>query len=414
MILRCVAALCVALASTLVQAGSSQPFELKGSVEFAGNPDQYLLVYSSNEASSGPNIYGRVLTPEGAPSGRDFRLSTQSGEMSKPDLAYSPSKERFLVVWGRKLYDQNRSEIVGMSVGLNGQVIGEEFRISVSNLFDTRPGIAYCPGRDRFLVTWTRGTDYDFETGVSDVYGQFVAGNGRTLQGSNFVIASADRNQFKPDVACDVVNDRFLVVWEDQRQAATQDDIYGQLIASDGTMMGGNFPIAGTSNIEGRPVVAANSSDGSYLVVWESVQDRSFRMFSQKLNANGKLQGSPTAIGAELGGGRNRAAVSYLKPQNVFFVVFDNSEFANVSDGIYGQFVEGNGTLRQGAFPVTTAPLEQYRPDIASGRNSFLVVWTDYRDTANGGARRNVYEYYGRVIGNDMALSSRWRNPQSQ
>jgi hypothetical protein len=114
-----IALLCLALSASIAHAGSpgsSRSFELKASLAFAENSDQYLLVYSSNEVSSGPNIYGRVLGADGSPSERDFRLSTQAGEMSKPVLAYSPLTQRFLVVWARKLYDENRAEIIALNV----------------------------------------------------------------------------------------------------------------------------------------------------------------------------------------------------------------------------------------------------------------------------------------------------------
>jgi hypothetical protein len=266
-------------------------------------------------------------------------------------------------------------------------------------------------------VTWEKGVNYDFDSGDADVWGQFVDGAG-TLIGGNFVIAAAEKNQFKPDVACDVLNDRFLVVWGDQRTLATKDDIYGQLISSDGSMLGSNYLIAQTPNIEGRPVVASNSRDGSFIAVWESV-DTTFRMFSQILNTNGRPVGTPVELGTDLGGNRNRAAVSYLKRQNLFFVAFDNSEFNSVPDGIHGQFIEANGSLRQSSIAVTTAANGQFRPDVAAGNNSFLTVWTDFRTstglTGNGNSptRAGVYEYFGRVIGNDMALSTRWKNPQS-
>jgi hypothetical protein len=411
---RWIASLCLALTAAIAQAGSSQPFELEASLAFATPRDQYLLVYSSNEADSGPNVYGRTLSPDGAPLNDDFRLSTQTGEMSKPVLTYSPQTQRFLVVWGRKLYSERRSEIIGLSVGLDGKIRGKEFRISFSDVFDQRPAVAYCPGRNRFLVTWTRGNQYDFENGVADVYGQFVDGGASVLEGNNFVIASDARNQFKSDVACDEVNDRFLVVWEDQRDRAAQDDVYGQLMASDGTMLGANFLVAGTRHVERRPVVAANTTDGSYLVVWESVYDEGTRLFSQTIDPNGHLLQGPTVIGAKLGGGRNRPAVAYLKQQDAYFVVFDNSGSGASSDGIYGQFVEHSGRLREEAFPLTTASLGQYRPHVAAAKNNFLSVWTDYRDTADQDQPHHVYEYYGRVIGNDMPLSSRWRNPQSK
>lgn len=408
-----IASLCLALSASIAQAQFSPPYELKASVAFARDSDQYLMVYS-NDAETGPNIYGRVLSPDGSPSGRDFRLSAQVGLMSKPVLAYNPQTQRFLVVWGRKKFGEDRAEVIGLTVGLDGKVIGEEFRVSFSDLYDQRPAIAYCPGRDRFLVTWTGGPEYDFEKGQSDIYGQFVGGDGTSLQGSNFTIAAGAKNQFKSDVTCDAVNDRFLVVWEDQRQLATRDDVYGRLISSDGTMLGEKFLIAGTGNIERRPVAAANSKDGTYLVVWESEVDGSFRLFSQIIDSNGRLLKEPAAIGSELGGQRNRPAVSYLKKQDVFLVVFDNSAFDAFSDGIYGQFVQGNGKLRDTVIPVTTATLGQYRPAVEAAGNTFLVVWTDYRDTADAGNKRNVYEYYGRVIGNDMALSSRWRHSQSK
>jgi hypothetical protein len=409
-----IASLCLALLASIAQAQSSPPYELKASLAFARAAlDQYLLVYS-NDVESGPNIYGRVLSPDGSPLGRDFRLSTQAGWMSKPVLAYSALTEQFLVVWSRKKFGEDRAEIIGLSVGLDGRIIGEEFRISFSDLYDQRPAIAYCPGRDRFLVTWTGGPEYDFEKGESDVYGQFVGGDGTRLQGSNFTIASGAKNQFKSDVTCDVVNDRYLVVWEDQRQLATQDDIYGQLISSDGAMLGGNFLVAGTGNIERRPVVAANTKNGTYLVVWESIVEGNVRVFSQIIDSNGRLLREPTPIGSELGGQRNRPAVAYLREQDVFFVAVDNTAYDALDDGIYGQFVKGNGQLRDTVIPVTTAKMGQYRPAVEAARNTFLVVWTDFRDTADADKKHNVYEYYGRVIGNDMALSSRWRNPQSK
>ena len=129
------ASLCLALSAFIAhaQSGTSPPFELKASLAFArATPDQYLLVYSSNEVGSGAAIYGRVLNLDGSPSGRDFRLSTQVGLMTKPVLVYNPVTEQFLVVWGRKQFGKDRAEIIGLSVGLNGRIIGEELQADVS------------------------------------------------------------------------------------------------------------------------------------------------------------------------------------------------------------------------------------------------------------------------------------------
>jgi hypothetical protein len=410
------AALGLAFAASVAQAGSSQPFELEGTVSYSDvKADQFLLAYTSNEVDDGPVVYGRALASDGSAmsKGMDIRLSTLDGKDSKPAIGYSATTQRYLVTWGRKLITEKRSEINGVVMGLNGQIITQEFHISFSDIYDQRPAVAYCPGRNVFLVAWTRGTSYDFNHGISDIYGQFVSSDGSTLVGSNFVIASAPKNQFKPDVTCDEVHDNFMVVWEDQRNDATQDDIYGQLISSDGTMIGDNFLISGTPNIERRPVVAANSV-GNYLVVWESDSATSADLYSQLLDPTGKLMGQPALVGDGLGGTRDRPAVAYLKRQDVFLTVWHNSNFGQTSDGIYGQMFESNGKLRQGWFPVTTATLVQDRPNVSAARDAFLSVWTDYRDTANTTGKHTVYEYYGRLIGNDMPLSQRWRNPESR
>jgi hypothetical protein len=410
-----IASLALALWASMAQVGASEPFEVEGSLAFAGaNPDQYLLAYSSNEVDSGPNIYGRVLASDGSPMGKDFRMSTQTGEMSKPVLAYGALAKRFLVAWGRKAIGHGGTELIGLTVGLDGKILGEEFQLSLPELFNERPAIAYCPARDRFLVTWERGHHYDFENGDFDVYGQLVAGDGMQLLGSNFVIASAAKNQFKSDVTCDAANDRFLVVWEDQRNLETKDDIYGQLVSSDGAMVGGNFLISGAEAIERRPVVAANTRDGTYEVVWESDGTGGSVLVSQKLDPSGRLLGEPVSFGSDIGGILDRPAIAFLPRQNVFLVAFHQYVPAGASNGIYGQFVDGNGGLREGDFPLTTAIKSQFRPNVAASRNTFLVVWTDYRDIANKGSKRDIYEYYGRVIGNDMALSARWRNPESK
>jgi len=409
-----IASLGLAISATLAHAEPPGAFELDGALAFArATPDQYLLAYSSAEEGNHINIWGRMLNVDGSPAGKDFRMSTMSGQMSKPVVGYNPVTQKFLVVWSRKLYDEDRAEIIGLNVGIDGKIVGQEFRISLPDMFNQRPALAYCPASDRFLVTWTKGPDYDFEHGIADIYGQFIGDDGTHLLGSNFVIASAAKNQFKSDVACDTVNDRFMVVWEDQRNDATQDDVYGQVIASDGTMLGGNFLVAGTSDLERRPVLAANK-DGRYLVVWESVAGESSNLYSRMIDSSGKLLGEPIQVGSNIGGTRNRAAVAYLKQEDVFFVVWDNSAFDDLSDGIYGQFVESRGTLRQTAFPMTTANMDQYRPHLAAGRNTFLAVWTDFRDTEDQDKKHHVYEYYGRVIGSDMALSARWRNPDSK
>ena len=56
------------------------------------------------------------------------------------------------------------------------------------------------------------------------------------------MICDASESQYNPSVAYDSSNQRFLVVWQDQRNSATTGrDIYGQLVNANGTLNGTNF-----------------------------------------------------------------------------------------------------------------------------------------------------------------------------
>lgn len=120
----------------------------------------------------------------------------------------------------------------------------------------------------------------------------------------------------------------YLVVWPDNRHhvTSTNVDIYGQLVARDGSLIGTNFEIysSGDSGTSAWPQVASNGSN--FLVIWQQW-----------------TEGSDS--GAD----------------------------------IYGRFVGEDGSLTGDPVPICTAPRGQVDPRIASNGTDYLVVWRDHR-----------------------------------
>src|SRR5207247_9552418 len=74
-----------------------------------------------------------------------------------------------------------------------------------------------------------------------------------------------------PSVAYNSANNEYLIVWFDLRnQATTDDDVFGQRVSADGSLLGGNIPIAIEIGSQFNPFVSYNSIDNNYLVAWES------------------------------------------------------------------------------------------------------------------------------------------------
>ena len=77
-----------------------------------------------------------------------------------------------------------------------------------------------------------------------------------------------------PSVAYNTSNNEYMVVWFDLRnQPTTGNDVFGQRLSVDGSLLGGNIPIAIEIGSQSNPFVSYNSIDNSYLVAWKSQFD---------------------------------------------------------------------------------------------------------------------------------------------
>ncbi len=102
------------------------------------------------------------------------------------------------------------------------QTLGGDILLSVHPYDDFNPAVAYNAPAGEFLVVWRNG---------SDVVGQRYLADGQPL-GELFYLGDTGSTQAYPSVAYSLIGDRYLVVWEDNRNGYY--DIYGQLVDAGG------------------------------------------------------------------------------------------------------------------------------------------------------------------------------------
>jgi len=152
--------------------------------------------------------------------GNDFQISFDHGIQTSPDVSLSTKNTNgvFLSAWNESSASLVGNNVFGQIHSQGGNLIGPE--ISISNApggsEDTRPRIAYSPVRNVFLVVWCDGRNS--ATTGNDIYGQLVSANG-SLVGGAIAIAVAPNNQERPGIAYNSLTDQFLVVWADSRNA---------------------------------------------------------------------------------------------------------------------------------------------------------------------------------------------------
>ncbi|MBN1423575.1 hypothetical protein JXA88_03370 [Candidatus Fermentibacteria bacterium] len=191
--------------------------------------------------------------------------------------------------------------------------------------------------------------------------------------GDMFGICVESHEQGWPQVCYNPLADEYLAVWEDYRGAGS--DIYGQFIDGDGSLRGEDIPICASAGHQYWPRLDFDPSTARYLIVfedWRNAPDGDIR--GVFLNADGSFFDTPTSEGDHTFGICTNAsaiytcAVAFNPESHRYLVVW--GDFRNDPTGqsftgadVFGQMVGADGTLMSPADPAVNFPVANH-PDI--------------------------------------------------
>ncbi len=325
---------------------------------------EFLVVWTDYRGGMYPDVRCRVLEYDGSFIGDELVVMPGSSANVIEDGPRACFAEYdYLVVWR----DATLRKICGRRVYQDGVILHDTFTVT-SGTHPGRPAIAYS-GTD-YLVTY----DYNMQ----DLYARTVSVEG--VPGSEFPISTMTGGQSTPQVAWGGV---YLVVWRDARRGSSEQDIYGQLVSSDGQLLGSEIPIvAGGPDLHMFPQVATNGL--RFLVTWHDNRDGRRDIYGQFVSPSGSLIGGEFLIDTT-------SDVGHCLSRNGsnFTVVWSSG------GDLWGRAVSAEGYV---AAPVqlTNLPNSEYSPvlsDDVLGISRFLA----WRDTRNGNS--DVYARHNPVIG---------------
>jgi len=252
--------------------GTASAGDYEPCVAYDSNHNRYLTVYQNFDAVN-YYIYGIFLDTSGNLIGDPFVICSDVSAKYDPSIAFDFVNSRFLVAW----VDERSGgsyDIYGQLINADGTLYGTtadtNFAVSTAASDQNNPSVAFDPANSRFLVAW-----HDYRSGGNnDIYGQLVNADGslfKTAADTNFVISNATGEKIVPSAAFDSLNGRFLVAWEDLRDASA--DIYGQIVNTDSSLYNTaadtNFAVDTSANVQRYPTVASNPFYGNYLTAYE-------------------------------------------------------------------------------------------------------------------------------------------------
>jgi hypothetical protein len=233
--------------------------------DVASNGSVSLVVWQDrrDQATSGFDIYGAIVTPGGTIGVADIPICTQTGDQNRPAVAWDGANGVFVVVWS-DLRVAGNADIFATRVDAAGNVLdGTGVQVSGAANGQFTPDIA--ASGSQLLAVWD-----DRRTDTGDIYGSRLtaAGSLSVLDPGGLAInASADAQSAPTTLG--IFGGAFVVMWADRRDfATTLADIYGvQVDASGTTTSAVGFPISTSPEHEGNPNLQSDPNTGTHVQV---------------------------------------------------------------------------------------------------------------------------------------------------
>jgi len=306
-------------------------------------------------------IYGQLLSSDGEHTGPDFKILAPS-PVSLGGI--SSSGDSYLLVW---TFWNGEIRSFGQLISIDGELLNGNFPLSdeISGFPDvTSDGVNY-------LVVFTKAKS---ET-TTQIVGRFITPKGEFI-GEEFAISQKEGKQhWLPKILWSGKN--YLAVWQEGEYPP---NILGQIVGSDGKLLGENFVIIETECNCDRLEKDIASDGSNFLVVWANMgYDSDNKIYAQLIDNKGEPMDSPFVITQDALFDPDARGLAVDYDDNSYLIVWTDCRnyHTNSSVDIYGQRVSPLGKLIGKNFPVTKAKgYAKILPDIVWNGSRYLIAWT--------------------------------------
>lgn len=354
----------------------------------------FVVVWSDNR-NGNSDIYFQRYNSSAQPQSHNVKVTedfTEDLYHCSPDVC-SSSDGSFIVVWEKGYsYYPSDDDIYLQRYNSTGQAMGNNVKVNddINGKDQHYPVVSYCSDSS-FIVVWE-----DNRNGNSDIYLQLYNSSGQ-IRGSNIKVNDDTTGSvcYYPDVTS--ISDRtYVVVWEEEYNGNS--DIYLQRYSNSNQTIGGNVRVNNHFGTHHDPAISS-TSDGSFVVVWETNPTGDFDIYLQCYGGLGQALGSNMKVNDNFDNNYDPAISSasngsfivvwqYRRTNNDYDIYLQRYSSSSVPQGINVK-VNDDST---GTF--------QFYPSISSVvDSSFVVVWSDYRNGENYDIFFQLYENSGKLQG---------------
>ena len=349
-------------------------------------------------------------------------------DQGQPQLGLSTSGG--YLVWQDTITDGDGLGISALRLDNGFSGVLSSFRVNSIGAGDQENPQVSLLNRGGAVFVWQGGRQ-----GFQGIYARFLSAGSLWLAGDVQVNTFTNNSKVNP-VVTTLANNNVVVAWASFNQAASTSlqDVYAQLLSPTGQKIGGEFQVNQFISYNQRSPAIAALSDGRFVVVWVSEQQRTLDSPGDMQGVYGNLYGTAsvdvyarifTASGAPAG---NEFLVSTnfnicSSPQvaaaagGTFMVAWAERDRLGSTNGwdIWGRTFSSAGVGGPARCINTTRFGDQYVPHISWDGTDYMVVWTSL---GQDGSREGVF---GQLLHDDgspdqgeFQVNTTWISQQMQ
>lgn len=262
-------------------------------VAYSSEDNNYLVVWTYNY-----ELKGQRVTVGGTLSGSVYDAVpglSRGALIDQPDIVYNPTVDLFLITARLREADSNTIHqiIAQPTPGLYSYVV----LVSQEDIAVAEPNVAVADNGG-YLIVWQDARNFDL-----DIYAYRLTSSG-SITGTEFSVANTGWDESSPVAVWNSTASAYLIVWETLlADINVQSAIQGQRVNNQGSLVGdpitfttADLLISGDTGIVSNPSIA--STDGKWLVVWQEERNNATEtdIKGRSLRSDGILLGETITL----------------------------------------------------------------------------------------------------------------------
>jgi predicted lipoprotein with Yx(FWY)xxD motif len=237
-------------------------------------------------------------------------------------------------------------------------------------------------GEGHYIIAWQDNRNN--LTTSNDIYAQLISSDGTpqwTTDG--VVVCEAPGSQITPKIRSDG-NGGAIIVWQDSRNGGADINIYAQRIDATGTALwtADGIAVCSATGSQSQPQIVSDN-DGGVVITWTDERNGNSDIYAQRIASDGTNVWS-TTDGELICGETSMQFSSQLATDgNGGAIIAWNDTRNPTSLDIYAQYVNASGVVQwtpADGVVIATAVNDQVNPKLlADGSGGAFIVWEDGR-----------------------------------